>query len=130
MNLTFARAVSMWLLLVAGGAAWPQAATSPNDGPFRTVSDGADDRLMLLGYDAVAYFTDHAAVKGDPAIKLEHQGVTYRFASEAHKAEFARSPEKYMPQFGGFCVAGGRPQTCPWLSACPGRGRCGADSRG
>ena len=62
--------------------------------------------LMLLGYDAVAYFTDNAAVKGDPAIKLEHLGVTYRFASEAHKAEFAKSPEKYMPQFVGLGYEG------------------------
>jgi YHS domain-containing protein len=68
---------------------------------------------MLLGYDAVAYFTDNAAVKGDPAIKLEHLGVTYRFASEAHKVEFANSPEKYMPQFGGFC-ANGINYAVPW----------------
>ncbi|HEY6512229.1 MAG TPA: YHS domain-containing (seleno)protein [Burkholderiaceae bacterium] len=100
-------------LLLSLGAAWAQSSNSPNNGPFRTVSDGADDKLMLLGYDAVAYFTDNAAVKGDPAIKLEHLGVTYRFASEAHKAQFAKSPESYMPQFGGFC-ANGINYAVPW----------------
>jgi len=104
-------ACALWLLLAA--AAWAQNDGSPNNGPWRTLSDGADARLMLLGYDAVAYFTDNAAVKGDPAIKLEHLGVTYRFASEAHKAEFARAPEKYMPQFGGFC-ANGINYAVPW----------------
>ena len=70
------------------------------------MSDGADDKLMLLGHDAVAYFTQNDAVKGDPNIKLEHLGVTYRFSSEANKAEFQKNPEKYMPQFGGFCSNG------------------------
>jgi YHS domain-containing protein len=110
---TIARALWTALLLALAGAAWSQSYTSPNNGPFRTLSDGADDKLMLLGYDAVAYFTDNAAVKGDPAIKLEHLGVTYRFASAAHKAAFARSPEKYMPQFGGFC-ANGINYAVPW----------------
>jgi len=83
-----------------------QTYTSPNNGPFRTTSDGADDKLMLMGHDAVAYFTQNAAVKGNPAIKTEHLGVTYRFASEANKAEFIKAPDKYMPQFGGFCTNG------------------------
>jgi YHS domain-containing protein len=86
---------------------------SPNDGPWRTMRDGADERLMLEGHDAVAYFTQNAAVRGDPAIKLEHKGVTYRFASEANKAEFQRAPEKYMPQFGGFC-SNGINYAVPW----------------
>lgn len=101
------------LLLMLAGAAWAQNYTSPNSGPWRTFSDGADDKVMLLGYDAVAYFADNAAVRGDPAIKLEHLGVTYRFVSEAHKAEFGKSPEKYMPQFGGFC-ANGINYAVPW----------------
>jgi YHS domain-containing protein len=113
MNRSLVRAAWAALLLALAGVAWSQNCISPNNGPFRTLSDGADDKLMLLGYDAVAYFTDNAAVKGDPAIKLEHLGVTYRFASEAHKAEFAKSPEKYMPQFGGFC-ANGINYAVPW----------------
>jgi len=100
-------------LLCLAASAWSQSDSSPNNGPWRTLSDGADSKLMLLGYDAVAYFTDNAAVKGEPDIKLEHLGVTYRFASEAHKAEFAKSPEKYMPQFGGFC-ANGINYAVPW----------------
>jgi YHS domain-containing protein len=102
-------------LLVAAGA-WAAAATaydSPNDGPWRTNSDGADAKLMLEGHDAVAYFKQNDAVRGDPAIKLDHKGVTYRFASEANKAEFQRAPEKYMPQFGGFC-SNGINYAVPW----------------
>jgi YHS domain-containing protein len=100
-------------LLPGLGFAAPQDHVSPNEGPWRTLSDGADERLMLLGHDAVAYFTENAAVRGDPAIKAMHQGVTWRFASEANKAEFLRAPQKYMPQFGGFC-ANGINYAVPW----------------
>jgi hypothetical protein len=94
-----------WLALAPlGGVA--QNAASPNEGPFRTISDGADEKLMLLGHDAVAYFSQNAAVRGDPAIEVEHVGVTYRFASATHKAAFEKQPARYMPQFGGFCANG------------------------
>jgi hypothetical protein len=101
-----------WLLLVLP-LAGAQTHDSPNDGPWRTLSDGADDKLMLLGHDAVAYFTQNAALRGDPAIKAVHRGVTWRFASEANKAAFLAAPEKYMPQFGGFC-ANGINYAVPW----------------
>ena len=108
--------VGAMLVLAAGLlaiAVRAQQAESPNSGPFRTMSDGADDKLMLLGHDAVAYFTQNEAVRGDPNIKAEHLGVTWRFASVANKAEFLKSPEKYMPQFGGFC-SNGINYAVPW----------------
>jgi YHS domain-containing protein len=103
--------ITLTLALAASSFAATQ--DSPNDGPWRTSSDGGDARLTLEGHDAVAYFTQNAAVRGDPAIKLDHKGVTYRFASEANRAEFQRAPEKYMPQFGGFC-SNGINYAVPW----------------
>lgn len=101
-------------LFIAAGASSAQAqAASPNAGPFRTSSDGAHDRLMLEGHDAVAYFTQNEAVKGSPSITLEHMGVTWRFASDAHRAMFLRAPERYMPQFGGYC-SNGINYAIPW----------------
>ncbi|MDH5540414.1 MAG: hypothetical protein OEY03_13510 [Rhizobacter sp.] len=91
---------------LAASPASAQGQESPNNGPFRTSSEGADARLMLEGHDPVGYFVANAAVKGDPAIKVEHLGVTYRFASAANKATFLASPSSYMPQFGGFCTNG------------------------
>ena len=99
------------LLLVSASCA--QTYNSPNAGPFRDTPDAADAKLMLMGHDPVAYFTQNAAVKGNPALKTEHLGMTYRFASEANKAEFLRSPGQYMPQFGGFC-ANGINYAVPW----------------
>jgi YHS domain-containing protein len=98
--------VPMLMALALSAGASAQVYESPNAGPLRTISDGDDGKLMLYGYDAVAYFWSNEAKKGDPAIKAEHLGVTWRFSSEANKAEFLKSPEKYMPQFGGYCSNG------------------------
>ena len=101
------------VLACAGTPAMAQSYSSPNDGPFRTTQEGEDALLMLEGHDPVAYFTRNAAVKGDPAIKLVHLGVVYRFASEANRAVFQKEPTKYMPQFGGYC-ANGINYAVPW----------------
>ena len=71
-----------------------------------TVRDGAGERLILRGNDAVAYFTVGKPVPGNPAIKSEFQGDTYRFASAAHKKMFDADPAKYAPAYTGFCASG------------------------
>ena len=75
-------------------------------GSMNVASDGADSRLMLKGYDPVAYFTDGKPVPGKPGIKADYQGVTYRFASEDHRRLFIANPAKFAPQFGGWCSNG------------------------
>lgn len=71
-----------------------------------TVSDGDDSKLMLKGHDPVAYHTQGKPVPGQPAIKAEHDGVTYRFASEENRKLFTQAPDKYAPQYNGFCSNG------------------------
>jgi YHS domain-containing protein len=71
-----------------------------------TIADGDDRALMLRGNDPVAYFTEKRAVKGDPAIKVERDGVTYRFASAAHRDLFLKDPARYEPAYAGFCASG------------------------
>ena len=75
-------------------------------GSMHVTSDGPDTKLMLRGNDPVAYFTLGKPTPGQPNIKAEHQGVTYRFASEEHRRLFAANPNRYVPQFGGFCANG------------------------
>jgi YHS domain-containing protein len=60
--------------------------------------------VILKGYDAVAYFKEGKAVKGDPKYSSTFQGATYYFASAADKATFDKSPAKYKPQYGGYCA--------------------------
>ena len=63
-------------------------------------------KAAVSGYDTVAFFTDSKPVNGSPFITAEHQGATYFFASEEHKKLFTDNPDKYVPQFGGFCAFG------------------------
>jgi hypothetical protein len=60
--------------------------------------------LAVHGYDVVAYFTDGAAVKGRPEFEHRWDNAVWRFASAAHRDEFARHPQRYAPQFGGYCA--------------------------
>ncbi len=71
-----------------------------------TVSDGDDSRLMLKGHDPVSYFTLAQPAPGSPAVKVEHEGVTYRFMNAENRALFMKSPELYKPQYNGFCANG------------------------
>ncbi len=79
-------------------AAAAQAAASQK-ALVNTDSDG----LAIGGYDPVAYFTDKKPVRGSEAITATHKGAVYRFASAEHKAIFEHEPDKYAPQFGGYC---------------------------
>lgn len=60
--------------------------------------------VAVGGYDAVAYFTDGKPVEGKPDISLEHEGVTWRFSTEANRDAFKADPAKYAPQYGGYCA--------------------------
>ena len=71
-----------------------------------TISEGGDKHLGLKGHDPVAYFTDGKHMLGDANIKMDHEGVTYRFTNEAHKKMFAENPNRFAPQYGGFCANG------------------------
>ena len=75
-------------------------------GSMNVMSEGGDPQLMLKGYDPVAYFTAGRPVPGQPDIKTTHGGVTYRFANEQNKRTFITAPDRYVPQFGGFCGNG------------------------
>ncbi len=55
------------------------------------------------GYDVVAYFND-SAIKGDKKHVAEHDGIKYKFASQANKETFLSNPEMYVPQYGGYCA--------------------------
>lgn len=64
------------------------------------------DGLAIKGYDAVAFFTDNKPVKGDTAFKVRWQDAEWLFATAAHRDSFNINPEKYAPQFGGYCAYG------------------------
>lgn len=66
-----------------------------------TTANGAID-----GYDPVSYFTEGQAKRGSPDITTAWNGATWRFTSAANRDAFAENPEKFAPQYGGFCALG------------------------
>ena len=60
--------------------------------------------FAIEGYDAVAYFTDGKPTKGDPKYQFEYMGAKWLFASADHRDQFKADPEKYAPQYGGYCA--------------------------
>ena len=78
-------------------SALPASATDPIN---QTTFGG----VAIDGYDPVAYFTDGKPVEGDKAYSYEWMGATWRFASQEHKDLFSADPDKYAPQYGGYCA--------------------------
>ena len=60
--------------------------------------------VILKGYDPVAYFTLHQAVKGKPSFQSRFGSAIYHFASASDKASFDKNPSRYVPQYGAFCA--------------------------
>ncbi len=60
------------------------------------------NRVILKGYDVVAYFTQNKAIKGSPAYHTTYQGATYYFSSAEDLTTFKKNPSRYVPQYGGF----------------------------
>lgn len=102
--------VTVALVMLMAGCAATDAA---RHGPYNVSADGNDNRLMLNGYDPVAYHAIGRHLRGKPDIRTDHDGVTYRFDNEANKLAFLQAPSRYVPQFGGFC-ANGIVYAIPW----------------
>ena len=60
--------------------------------------------VAIEGTDPVAYFTEKKAVKGSSEYSHRWNGAKWRFKNAANRDAFAAEPEKYAPQFGGYCA--------------------------
>lgn len=88
-------AVAFALAAMIGGAS-AFADDSINTGYFGGVA--------IMGYDTVAYFTEGKAVKGSEEFSYDWLGTPWHFASKKHQEMFINEPDKYAPQFGGYCA--------------------------
>ncbi|WP_446751434.1 YHS domain-containing (seleno)protein [Vibrio sp. S9_S30] len=58
----------------------------------------------ISGYDAVSYFEASEPQKGSSNHIIEYQGADWYFASKENLEKFIQNPEKYAPQYGGYCA--------------------------
>ncbi len=60
----------------------------------------------ISGYDAVAYFNKGKAMKGNAPFVYNWSGSLWYFKDQANLDAFKLSPQKYVPQYGGYCAYG------------------------
>jgi YHS domain-containing protein len=62
--------------------------------------------VAIKGYDPVAYFKDGQPVKGSPEIDYVWKGAHWHFATQDNRDAFSKDPERFGPQYGGYCANG------------------------
>ena len=62
------------------------------------------DNLAIKGYDTVAYFNAGKALKGNESFAFKWHDMTWYFSTKENRDLFAASPEKYAPQYDGYCA--------------------------
>lgn len=60
--------------------------------------------LAIEGTDPVAYFRAGGPVKGQSDYEYEWNDARWRFSSAENRDLFANDPQRYAPQFGGYCA--------------------------
>lgn len=65
-----------------------------------------NSNIALEGYSPVSYLDLGLAQKGLKEFKSEHDKVVYYFTSADQKQKFDKNPDKYLPQYGGYCAFG------------------------
>ena len=87
--------------LFSGAALAAPPANTLKPGLFGGRSD-----VAILGYDSVAYFTEGKPTMGLDPFVFDYLGAKWKFATQAHLDLFKANPEKYAPQYGGYCAYG------------------------
>ncbi|MDO9451325.1 MAG: YHS domain-containing (seleno)protein [Stagnimonas sp.] len=96
--------------LIVGPVLFAVAALAFAAAPYNTLKRGilsdSATGIAINGYDTVAYFTDKKPVKGSDSYTTSWKGASWKFASQSHLDLFKADPEKYAPQYGGYCAYG------------------------
>ncbi len=87
--------------LVLATVAAPFAQAQAKSDPIHT---GTFSSLAVGGHDPVAFFTDGRPVKGSKEFTHRWMDADWRFASAENRDRFAADPEKFAPQYGGYCA--------------------------
>jgi hypothetical protein len=90
--------------LIAFAAFLPAAlAAAPAFAGKPEIFTGLVEGVGAGSYDVVSYFTG-TPVEGTKEFSAKWKDSEWRFASAANRDAFTASPEKYAPQYGGYCA--------------------------
>jgi hypothetical protein len=103
--LTSSRAMMAYVvvaLAVVGVAAFSTFSAKSEIAAYNVDSDN----VAIHGYDTVAYFTEGKAVKGSGEFEHAWEDSKWHFANATNRDLFAANPDRYAPQYGGYCALG------------------------
>lgn len=60
----------------------------------------------LNGYDVVAFFKESKPIVGQDNLTFSWSNATWHFSTQVNLDSFKNNPEKYAPQYGGYCAYG------------------------
>ena len=92
---TYSRRSLLFMGSVVGAASVLAETVTAQDAPRR---------VALSGYDPVSYFTAGRPEKGSPEFSAPFDDATYWFKSAEHRTMFVADPDRYAPQYNGFCT--------------------------
>lgn len=101
--ISFILATSLTLMSLTLWAVEPINTYGPG-GSFFSDPDRTD--VAIKGTDTVAYFTQNKAVPGKDAFMTTWKGAKWKFSTQQNLDLFKANPEKYAPQYGGYCAYG------------------------
>lgn len=87
------------LLILAAATPFTQVAFAAQPGIFTGLVQG----VAVGGYDAVSYFYGDP-MPGKADYTVQWHGASWQFASADNAKMFTSAPEKYAPQYGGYCA--------------------------
>lgn len=87
-------------VIVAVAATWSRDARAQSP----DINPGHFNKLAMNGYDVMTYWRGGKPQEGTRDISFQYKGATWVFVSEENRETFAANPEKFAPQYGGYCA--------------------------
>jgi YHS domain-containing protein len=69
----------------------------------QSIDYNLDKGYMAEGYDIVSYFNNNAK-EGSSKYEAIYNNVKFKFSSQENLNLFNSEPQKYLPQYGGYCA--------------------------
>jgi YHS domain-containing protein len=88
------------LIILCALGLWSNSASAKE----AQIYTGLFNKVAVSGYDPVAYFTEKKPVKGDAKFTTNYKNAQWNFSSAENRDKFVAAPERYAPQYGGYCA--------------------------
>ena len=72
----------------------------------QTTHYSSTNGTAIKGYDPVAYFLQNKVIEGSDEFTTDWSDSKWKFSTKANLDSFKIAPEKYAPQYGGYCAYG------------------------